>query len=219
MPFPFSIFFESVCLVFAMVFLSHRGTGWWRYIMLFLLLTVMVEIAGYYIVVVSEGKTSNHWLHNLFLPAEVTFTGWILYRIINPYFDGRPWFLGGLAVFSGLYLYESAGSKWAEYSSLANSVASVWFVVTCCIFFYHLLRDDRYTPIGKDAAFWMVAGCFFFYFCSTACNLFFSYLVTINTRTGAHIRYYIISFLNLVYYGCWSYAFLCKYQQKISSSQ
>jgi len=215
MPFPFVILFEAACLVFSILFLANKKVGWWRAFIAFLLLTVCVETAAYAIVVLSHRTKSNHWLHNLFLPVETVFTGWILYKISITYFNSKPWTLTGLAVFFFLYFYESIRSGFTEYSILANSMASVWIIIMCCLYYYYLLKQDEYITITKHAAFWIVAGCFFFYFGTTACNLFYIYLESINIKQKIPIRFFIFAALNFIFYASWSYAFLCKYRQTI----
>src|SRR3979411_644165 len=103
MPFPFTILFESICLAFSIFFLSGRKVGWWRNFIWFLLLTALIETAGYSIVVLSHMKKSNHWLHNLFLPVEILFIGWALKKISISYFNSKFWLASGLAVFSIFY--------------------------------------------------------------------------------------------------------------------
>jgi hypothetical protein len=51
---------------------------------------------------------------------------------------------------------------------------------------------------------------FFFYFGSVACDLFFYQLFLIPNN----LRSDIYAILNLLLYSCWSYSFLCRYQQR-----
>jgi hypothetical protein len=65
--------------------------------------------------------------------------------------------------------------------------------------------------------FWIVTGLFFFNFGSIACNLFFDYLMVKIPKEYIPINYIIFTVLNFILYGCWSYAFICRYRQMISS--
>jgi hypothetical protein len=217
MPFPFAILFEAICLALSIFLLSGKKAGWWRNFIWFLLLTVLVETSAYSIVVLSHMKSSNHWLHNLFLPIEVSFIGWVLNKISSSYFNSKLWLMAGLAIFILAYFYESIKSGFLEYSSIANSIASVWIILICCLYYYYLLKEEEYINITTHPSFWIVSGCFLFYFGTTACNLFYFYLESINVQQRSPVRFYIFEAFNFIMYGSWSYAFLCKYRQMILS--
>ncbi|SJZ63600.1 hypothetical protein [Sediminibacterium ginsengisoli] len=216
MNFPFNEIIEIICLLFAFVCLTNQKAGFWQWFRWFLLFTVLVEISGG--ILRKSLHYDNHWLYNLYLPIETIFKGLVLYRLCRNYFNVKVWLIAAFASFSAIYLYESFTSGFREYSMIANNITSVSFIVISCLFFYYFLQKEEYVNIYMHPPFWVVAGLFLFYFGSTSCNIFYTYLADINARQNIPVRYFIFVVLNFIFYSCWSYSFLCKYRQTTSSS-
>ncbi len=215
MHFPYSIVFEFGCLLFFLALAWRRIIGWWQLFAWLLLLTLATEITGYCMYYLHHLK--NHWLYNLFLPFEFLLTCRILYRICQPNFNSRTLLLLGSFIFTVLYLVESFHAHFSSFSSYANDFSSIWILVICFLYFYHLLKQKEYISLLQHPPFWIVTGLFFFNFGSIACNLFFDYLMVKIPKEYIPINYIIFTVLNFILYGCWSYAFICRYRQMISS--
>lgn len=212
-PFPFVIIVEFICFVFSLLYLAKEKTGLYSYFKWILLLTVIVETVAYLMIVLLHQKT-NHWFHNLYIPIDACITCYILHTLNKKYFNTKPLIIIGLSIFFILFFYESIVSNFKAFSSLSKGFVSVFFAVLCCLYYYYLLKQDEYINLAKHPPFWIITGCFFFYFGRTACNFFYNYLVTINQKTGNPIRYFIFIVLNFILYSSWGYAFICKYRQK-----
>ena len=211
--FPFSEVVEIICMLCAFVYLSNGKVGAWHYFRWFMLFTVILEITGFTLYFVYH--LNNHWLYNINLPIEVTFISGVLYKICSPYFEVRVWLLPGLLLFTGFYVYESINSHFTLYSVISNNIASVMIIIICCLYFYHFLKKDEYVNIYLHPPFWIVAGLIFFYFGSTACNIFYNYLASINLKQQIPVRFITFAILNFILYSCWIRAFLCRYRQSI----
>lgn len=205
---------EFVALLIAYFCLRKKQAGWYRYSIVFLLIVVITECAGSYTYFVLH--KNNHWIYNTYLPIEIGFKAWMLYKICQPHFNCKPLVLAGLAVFLISYLAESMRSGFREYSTITNNLFSIWVVLVCFLYYYILIKTDSNISIVKHPPFWIITGLFFFYFVSTASNFFFTYLVDINKLDLVPIRYSIFMFLNLILYGTWSYAFICQHKNPIS---
>ncbi len=212
---PVSQVSELICLFFAFRFLSGKKNDYWGSFIWFMSFTVIVEITAY--IMLAKGL-NNHWLYNLYLPVEILFKLYLLYKICSSYFKVLHWMLPFLLLFLGMYIYESTTSHFAKYSFMSNAIISVCILLVCCFYFYHFLKKEEYVNIYEHGPFWVVTALFFFYLGGTACNLFFYYLADIFVQTKFPIRYIIFAFLNIIFYGCWSYSFLCNYRQTRSSS-
>jgi hypothetical protein len=208
------IFFEIICLLVSLFYL-YKKESYWKNFIWFLLLTVAVEISGYFIYFIFHH--SNHWMFNIYLLIETLFVSWILYKLCKDYFNCKPWILTGLIIFIIAYLYESIKSNFLEYSFNSNTIISTFIICICCMYYYYLLKNIEYVNLIKHAPFWIIAGIFFFYFGRIASNFFFDYLVSLNKDSIKPVRYIIFIVLNFILYSCWSYAFICKYKQIISS--
>lgn len=215
MLFTIIIFIEAACFLFALFYLRTQK-GWWKNFIWFLGLSVLFETGGYFLYFVYH--IQNHWLFNIFLPIEISFLCYVLYHICRNYFKIQWYLLVVLAGFFIMYLIESVQSKWTEYSGIANSFASVVIVLLCCLFYYFLLKGERYIHLNTYPQFWIISGLFVFYLGSIGVGLFVNQLAAIYIKSKIPIRYIIMLVLNFILYACWSYAFLCRYRQNISSS-
>ena len=215
MLFTIIIFIEAICLGFA-VWSLRKEDQWWKYFIHFLLLTVLVETAGY--ILYFRYGMSNHWLFNLRLLPEIAFLFFVLYRLNSNFFRVALWLGIAFALFLMIYGWESFRSGWKSYSANANTLASITIIITACLFYYYLLKQDTFVEITSYAPFWIVSGLLIFYLGAFGCNLFVKQLTDIYKRTGVPIRFIIMLVLNFILYACWAYAFLCRYRHKISSS-
>lgn len=202
-------------MIIAFVYLGRVQSAFWRSFRWFMLVTVAVEITGH---TLRYRGINNHGLYNLYMPVETFYKYYLLYRLCRDYFKVAYWILPFAGIFTILYLYESIDSKFSSYSYIANSVMSISIVIITCLYYYYFLKKEEYVDIYKHAPFWIITALFFFNLGSTACNVFWSYLSNIYATQHIPVRFIIFSLLNFIMYGCWSYSFICKYRQTISSS-
>ena len=203
--------------VSSIVFLRNRNTGYLTNMIWFLGFTTLAEFTGY-LVYFQLHQKNNYWVFNAFLPMEIFFLSWIFNKVLSPYFKCKPWILAGLALFFSLYFYESVQSNFLGMSMNAKNIASVYLILLCLFYYYFLLKSNEYVRLKSHPEFWIVTGCFFFYFGSITCDFFFDHLLSINKVAIKPVRYIIFIVLNFVLYSSWSYSFLCKYRQTTSSS-
>ncbi len=175
----------------------------------FLGLATLVELMGY-LWYFQLGYSSNHWIFNAFLFVEICFLSFIFSQVLSRYYNYRPWLFAGLAIFVMSYFTESIGDSFREMSMMSKKLASVYIILLCLSYYYHLLRKDEYVLLKFHPDFWLVTGCFFFYFGSATCDIFFDYLLELNQVSLKPVRYIIFVVLNFILYLCWSYSFLCK---------
>jgi uncharacterized membrane protein YfcA len=213
---PITVVEEIVCLSFSVVYLKNRKAGWWRNFIWFMLVTVLIEIAGWILSLYFPRKY-NHWLYNIEMIIEVLFVTWVFYKILQPLFNSKPWLIAGLAVLFISYGVECVSRKFLTYNAFTDDLAAVFFVIASGAYFYFLLKSEEYVKLLEHPQFWVVAGIFFFYFGSTAVNLFFDDLMNVNIVRGFPVRLIIFPVVNAILYGCWSYSFRCRYLQTISS--
>lgn len=206
-----------LCWVSSLFFLRKEKTGYLKHMIWFLGLTTLAELTGY-LVYFQFHQKNNYWVFNAFLPIEIFFLSWLFYKILSPYYNSKPWILAGLTIFSAIFFYESFQQNFAGMSMNAKKFSSLYLILLCLSYYYFLQKNEEYIQLKKHPAFWIVTGCFFFYFGSVACDFFFDYLLTINNTSIKPVRYIIFIVLNFILYSCWSYSFLCKYRQAISSS-
>jgi hypothetical protein len=201
-----AIIFEIACFVTALVCLTKDSHLAWRSMVLFLLIICLTEVTGLFI---RKSHHSNAWLYNIYLVFEASFTSLLFGSILGKYFNSKPLILSGLAVLLLLYVYELFDHGLYIFNDLTATVMSVIFVLYSVLYYFLLIKDEEYVDLKRSAPFWWVAGALFFYFGSTACNLFYPFLKDVKIA-GHNITYYIFTALTILLYSCWSYSFICK---------
>ena len=137
--------------------------------------------------------------------------------ILNKYGKNKLIFFTGITLLSVIYIYEAITEGIFIYHNLTNTVMSVLFVLYSLYYFYQLLKDDAYINLSYSPGFWWVTGLLFFYFGSTACNIFFDNLSPEHSSSLKHLSAHIFKTLNILLYSCWSYSFICKKWQRQTS--
>ncbi|MDB5031567.1 hypothetical protein [Mucilaginibacter sp.] len=202
----FIIFIEATCFIIAFICLIKDANFAWRSIVLFLLITCATEISGK---LLKNAHQHNQWLYNIFLVFEAGFTSLLFSNILSKYVNSRPIILAGLALLLLLYGYDIYDHGFFVFNDVTATVMSVVFVIYSFYYYFLLIKDEHYIDLKRSASFWWVAGTLFFYFGSTAVNVFFTYLKNVKIA-GHNITYFIFTALTIILYGCWSYSFICK---------
>ena len=208
---------EALCFVVSLICLYRDKEPAWRLFILFLLVTVVVEVCGIY--VRTELHLPNFMIYNVFLLVECLVQSYFFYYLYKTYRGTQRLFTGWLVVFAFFYFTELVKNHFGTYVSASSTTMSVGLILASVYFYYLRLKEEKSRQLVTYAPFWWVNGTICFYFAGIACNLFFSYLVQDRTPGIGHsARYIVFSILNIIVYLSWSYAFICRYRQRISSS-
>jgi len=197
---------EVACFIVAFTCLIKDKNRVWRSMVLFMLITCITEITGE---LLKKGHHHNQWVYNIFLVFEASFTSLMFGTILGKYINSKPLILSGLALITLVYIYDLTNHGFLKFNELTTTVMSVVFVIYSCYYYFLLINDEHYIDLKRNAPFWWVAGALFFYFGSTACNLFFDVIKDVGIA-GHNITYYIFAALVVILYGCWSYSFICR---------
>ena len=164
-----NIISEIICFLVALVCLLKVKSPVWKYFSFYLLITCLTEITGVYL---REQHVANQWPYNIFILFEIGFTGLVFGQLLKRNRNGRILILTGMFVLALFYLYETISHSLLRFHSLTNNAESVIFVIYSFYYFYLLLKDEEYINLKFFADFWWVVGVLFFYFGSTAVNLY-----------------------------------------------
>lgn len=208
-----NIIFELCCLCFA-VFTLRSVKAPWTFFILYLLSVVGIETYGLY---TAQKHLSSNIIYNVYVFINFFFVQMILYRIGNLNSTGKvpAWFFSVL--FLLFYVGELLYNGFREFTQTSIVLSNILITIQCLYYFYSLMKQDHFVQLKTYAPFWIVAGLLIHAFGSTASFLFYGYLVAINKELNIPVRQIIFLFLNFILYSSWSYAFVCKYQQRISS--
>lgn len=180
--------------------------------MFYMLLVCLTELGGLFLRSIA---VSNSMLYTGFLIIECSMISTFFYYVFYKYYPKNKWIYAWFALFLIAYIAELVDSHFNSFSYRTTTFMSVAFVIACLYYYLLITRDEKFRKLGSDPQFWVVNGILFFYFGSTACNVFFDYLIHDFTILSASIRYITFNILNILLYGCWSYAFICRYRQRI----
>ncbi|QXV64315.1 hypothetical protein INP83_14615 [Mucilaginibacter sp. 21P] len=204
---------EFICFLVAFVFLWKDKSTTWKMLIAFLLLTCVTEVTGIYMREFLQIR--NYPVYNVYLLFECGFTSYFFYHLYRPYNYHIKWLYVWYGIFMLIFLSEMLHNNFKGFTSATASIMSVVFVLASLYFYYLKLRDEKFEPLLYSASFWWVNGALFFYFGSTACNIFMDYLAEYESITyNNSIRYIIYNVLDVIMYACWSYAFICRYRQR-----
>ena len=209
---------EFICFLAALIFLFKDKDPAWRLFIPYMLLTCIVETCGIYMRLVAH--VSNYQLYNVFLLFECLMMSFTFFNLYKPYGQRKKWLIVWLCCFAAMYITELIIHHVKAFVSVTAAIMSIVFVLASLYFYYLKLNAENFEPLQFSASFWWVSGSLFFYFGSTACNIFFDYLSSSNVAVylGYSVRSYIYYILDVILYSFWSYAFICRYIQRRSSS-
>nr|WP_294903849.1 hypothetical protein [uncultured Lacibacter sp.] len=151
---------EILALLTSIVCWRWIRSTFFKWLLLFLLFIVVVELTGKYFGVVLAKP--NAWLYNFSVPAEYLFFTWLLsmhYR--SKWFKQTArWFLAGFAVFALLQLF-----VWGEllkFNSIFLKLGSFAMIVFSCFYFIDFMREEVPLNPVKEPVFWIASGLFLF---------------------------------------------------------
>lgn len=203
---------ETICFLIAAACLAKDRSFVWRSMIFFLLCTCIAEFIGFYIKKLYLADRlhvhPNVWIYNILLIFQMSFISWFFHRIVIQIANIAKLILSGYILLITLYTYELISHGFFVYNNLTNTVMSVLFVLYCYLYFYYLLKDDRYVNLKHSPGFWWIGGALLYYFGRTACNVFFDILS--QYRPDILITYPIYKILNVILYTFWSYSFISR---------
>ena len=204
---------ECICSLMALFFLRNEKRNIWVLLKWFIVFTTAFELLAYTYSLLSQKY--NLWMFVLYLPFDFTISYWALYKL-SPYHKVNKFLLwAGIVTFCICYVTEIWLNGIFIYTINSDTISTFFTFISCNWFFYLLLKQDEWIDIPKHAAFWFVTGLFLFSFCSVVTNLFDSALMNLFVSKKTSLRSLLYIVFNLILYGCWGYAYICRYQEKI----
>lgn len=213
---------ETICFLIAVFCLLKDANLIWRSMVLFLFITCLAEMLGIYIKRLNLTDLThihpNGWVYNILLIFQAGFFSMMFQYLIGKYVNSKLFILSGFVLLIVIHCYRMAVNTFSVYDQLTNTVMSVMLVLYSLYFYYCLIKDDGYINLKRSPAFWWVAGILFFYFGTTASNLFYDKLsvLTVGPQSLKYLKY-IYYLFNIILYSCWSYSFICRQWQTMTS--
>ncbi|WP_158800051.1 hypothetical protein [Pedobacter sp. L105] len=203
---------EFICFLISVFCLLKDKNAYWRSFMFYMLLVCLTELGGLFLRSIA---VSNSMLYTGFLIIECSMISTFFYYTFYKYYPKSKWIYAWFALFLIAYIAELVDNHFSIFSYRTTTFMSVAFVIASLYYYLLITRDEKFRKLGSDPQFWVINGILFFYFGSTACNVFFDYLIHEVSPISQSIRYITFNILNILLYSCWSYAFICRYRQRI----
>jgi hypothetical protein len=206
---------ELICFFIAIICLINDKDFNWRMMILFMLVTCMVEMGAIPLKTVYRHNpipaNSSAWIYNILLLIQISAFSFMFYHLLNKHIRSKPLIIGGLALLLVIYIYDlfTFPAGIFNYNADTYSVMSVLFIFYSLYYYYLLIGAEEYADIKTLADFWWVTGTLFFFFGSTACNLFYNMLTKVSPGNTVYLTH-IGNVLIIILYSCWSYSFICK---------
>lgn len=205
---------EAIALAVGLATLSYKKVAYWRLFLLYLFITICIELVGFYFR--SVLKKPNYPVYNFFMILQSLFFAFIFcqfsqtrkvkFRIILM-----------CAAFFGFFIVEGIVNSFEEYNQYSRQMLSVFVVLLCCMFYFSLLKNDSIKSLLSHAPFWIVTGLFFFYFGSVAIFAIYDRVSKIKESGSLYFYTLVIGSLSCLLYGCWIIGFVCINNQIRSS--
>lgn len=203
---------EFLCFSIAFFCLFNERNPYWKVFIAYMFITFGVETTG---LLLRNNGLPNWPLYAGYMVVECLMVSSFFYYLFKKYNHKASLLYGWLILFFIVFFTEMALSNFKGYPYKTASFSAIAFVIASLYSYLLILRDDNFKELSTYPAFWIINGMLFFYFGSTACNIFFEYLHShSSTHTNLSPTYIIFAILNVILYGCWSYAFICRFRQR-----
>ncbi|WP_316830755.1 hypothetical protein [Pedobacter aquatilis] len=204
---------ETICLFFALYFLAKDKLGFWKIVVIYMIIVPFTELTGKHIARVYH---NNIWIYNVFSLFEAAFILYGLNYFLSDFTKKiQKWIIATFIIIIIAFVAHIIISGITIYNTFMVSMMSIFFVIYGLIYFYLLLIDENYIDLKFHPAFWWVGGVLIFYFGSTLANFFEDYF-RIKIYGKSTLRYFIYTTINIFLYGFWSYSFICRARQRKS---
>ncbi|SFH29740.1 hypothetical protein SAMN04489864_108119 [Pedobacter insulae] len=188
----------------------------WRLIVPYLAITVLVESYCFYLAKTSPQAISTHWIYNIFLFVYLCFHLFLFAKLIKAPFIRSVLKITFVALI-GCYAWEWHFLGLNYFFATTNVLFGISIILFSIFYYYNLIYQDQIDNILNEPAFWFITGCLLFYVGSTTVNLYIDQLIVVSKANNFPFRYALISVLNLIMYGCWIKSFLCLFKTRTYS--
>lgn len=201
---------EWIAFIAAIILLRKR-TGRWRLFIVLLFLTIVVEAIGWFEAYHLK-RANNSTPFNFLLIINLNFVLWI-FCDAEPLRRNRRTFYWVMTIFSAFALVNIIRFQGLHhYNSITDVVADITMATMSCYYFYAVLHEDRFRNLLRDEYYWLAMGTLFYSLGATLLFLFLDYFLAYYKKTGFNVFSYLNYSLNVLLYGSYVLAFICRYR-------
>lgn len=200
MQFPLFFWFELVSLLVAIFYFKKIKSSFLVWLIPFLILTCLTEIAGLYYKYVLHQE--NGMIYNLYMLLEFPF--WTAYyRYLAKSGKQRKVItISGLLAlaFAVINLLGIQGP--VRFNSYTQIAGALLIICLSAHYFYSLLREAEETTLFKNAFFWISSGVLFYYTGTFLYFALYAYLVEMHSKENNELFGLINLNLLILFYSC-----------------
>lgn len=214
---PISVIIELIAAIAAFKYLANEKENPWKWFRWFLLFVFVLEFSAYVYglgpILIGNEIRKNHFFYKIYLPIETLFHSWLLFFFSKQYRILKRYYATVLVLFFFLFVFEFCNVSLNTYLVTTDLFATLSLLIGCFLFYYYFLKQTNHVEVIRFAPFWIVTGLFFYHFISFSITYFFHELMRIHIQKGIPLRFYVMSVVNLLFYGFWIYAFKIRQKQ------
>jgi len=201
----------ELCALFAGIWLLRRDRSSWLLFIPQLLLTILVELTGWYLNTYMHIR-QNALPFNILMLITISFYMWFFRQ--ETLFAANRLQLACVAIFfllGGLANLLFGQGLW-KYNYFSESAGDLVLATICCLFFYRHLKTETYRDFFTDAWFWLVNGLLLSSMGSAILYMFVDELGEYYKHTHIDLYDNINNILNIIFYSSLTVAFICRHR-------
>lgn len=186
-----------------------------QWLVAFLGLTLLVELAGFYLPTSFIIKHAAKY-YNGFIGVQISFFLLCL-LIATQKRQNKEAIKAMLVAFAMIFVINLVGIQGVStFNHITYLAGALFLIVASCLFFFELLSAESTEGLFRNNLFWLVAAILFFFTSTFVYFLFWFYLVIKELDKGGQLFQILMQVINVVFYSLIIISFLCQMKERKS---
>jgi len=199
-------FIALSCLVGFVILYSKGLPGYLKFLPLYLLLTLSIEIIGWQL---GQRNQNNTIYFNFFSLFSFIFYMYTLYSLLRAKLTRTLIIVAAIAyplvaLFNMIFI-----QGLHQFNTMTHDISSLLIIIFCVCFFFELFTRPEALNLKKNPGFWVVTGLLFFNACTLPLLGLANYIYQFSPAILPNFQA-ILTILNILLYVLFTIAFLCR---------
>ena len=177
-----------------------------------MVLTLIIELIGYYCLYFSLERKVNVYLYNVYIPIGFSLLSLFFYLIVKSQFIKRIIFLV-IPIIVSVNIFFIIQSPKPELNRGLFLYLKGLLIIYSIIYLHQIINSEE--SISSNSNFWVVTGIIFFYSGYFFLSGFIDYISKNNLQLAQKL-FILNPLLNIIYYSLITYGFIC--QRRLAKS-
>ncbi len=183
-----------------------------KIVSLYVVLTLIIELIGYYCLYFSLERKVNVYLYNVYIPIGFSLLSLFFYLIVKSQFIKRIIFLV-IPIIVSVNIFFIIQSPKPELNRGLFLYLKGLLIIYSIIYLHQIINSEE--SISSNSNFWVVTGIIFFYSGYFFLSGFIDYISKNNLQLAQKL-FILNPLLNIIYYSLITYGFIC--QRRLAKS-